>query len=212
MLLHHALRARRKTAAAITFVSASTNRANASTTVTVTAPTGIQNGDLMVCVFYAAAASTSSLPSGFTSAYTDNTANNPRIAVGWKVAASESGNYVFTAASSTNVTASILVYRNATAFHIVGTINRAFSATATANSISPTSTGVLLASFSSSIISPTVSTAPSGMTVRTNTTGSTSAPTNYVYDQALTATGATGSRSLVLSNSGTVSGILFSIR
>lgn len=208
MLLAHALRATKRTPPS--FVSSSTNRTSSSTTVVVSAPAGIQDGDLLVAVFYASTASVSSLPSGFTAAYTNNTANNPRILVGWKRAASESGSYTFTAASTTNVSATILVYRNAS-FNTVGAITRASSTTVTASSISPSQPGILIAAFSTSSSTGSTTSEPSGMTLRANTTGSASAPSIRVYDQTISVSGATGDRSITFSSSATLSGILIAV-
>lgn len=195
--------------APIAFVSSSANKVQSSTSLTIVAPTNIQDGDLLVCFFYAAANSTSSLPSGFTTVYQNNSQLNPRIMVGWKVASSESGNYTCTA-SQTNLSGSIIVYRNAT-FDKVGVLRRDSSTdTATAPNISPSSPGVLLAGFSAAIVSGVVVTPPSGMTQRAITPSAISAPTSTVYDEEITA-GATGNRTLTWNSNSLLSGILLSL-
>jgi hypothetical protein len=199
------------------FIASSINRAASVTSLSVTAPSGIRNGDLLVCFFYAATQSTGNLPASFTTAYTENSSSNPRIKVGWKVASSESGNYTFTTSSSSNLVATVLVYRGAS-FNTVGVITRltTFSSPirapeAKAASITPTDQGILLASFTSNNATGTPDSSPSGMTLRSNTTGSVNAPSLYVYDEELTSSGATGDRLMEWDAGSATSGILLSV-
>lgn len=204
MLSHFLRAASDKT---LSFISSSINRVSTSSSITVTAPSNIQNGDLLVCFFYAATASATTLPTGFTSVYTESS-TNPRINVGYKIASSESGNYTFTPASNANLAAAILVYRNAS-YNVVGTISRPGSTTVSAPSVTSTAPGILIAAFTSSGTTATVSSAPSGMTQRAITTGSTTAPSTVVYDQVITVSGATGTRTLTWSVGANTSGIQF---
>jgi len=203
-MLSHFLRAAKQKEPP-SFISSSINRANSVTTLTVTAPSGIQDNDLLVCFVYGSGVATVTLPTGFTNVYSETSAN-PRVNVGWKTAASESGNYVFTASGSANLSASILVYRSAS-YDVVGTITRPGSSTVSASSVTSTIPGILIAAFTSSSVSPTVTSAPSGMTQRAITTGSASAPSLVVYDEVIAVSGATGSRTLTWSAGTTTSGI-----
>lgn len=190
-----------------TFVSSSANNASAATSVTVTAPSGIQDGDLLVAITYTNAAAAITTPSGF-SQLTNEQAANPYVVVSVKTAASESGNYVFSSSVSANFTASILVYRNATRVNTIGNFNRLTSATASATSITPTYVGTLVAAFTHSNGGATVSGAPSGMTLRASVSG----PPNFrAYDLANQAAAATGNKGLLWSTSGTVSGLLLQV-
>lgn len=190
-----------------TFVSSSANNANAATSVTVTAPSGIQDGDLLVAITYTNAAAAITTPSGF-SQLTNEQAANPYTVVSTKTAASESGNYTFNSSVSANFTAAILVYRNATTVNTVGSVNRLTSATASATSITPTYVGTLVAAFTHSNGGATVSGAPAGMTLRASVSG----PPNFrAYDLANQAAAATGAKELLWSTSGSVSGILLQV-
>lgn len=190
-----------------TFVSSSANNASGATSVTVTAPSGIQDGDLLVAITYTNAAAAITTPSGF-SQLTNEQAANPYVVVSTKTAASESGNYTFNSSVSANFTAAILVYRNATRVNTVGSVNRLASATASATSITPTYVGTLIAAFTHSNSGATVSGAPSGMTLRASVSG----PPNFrAYDLANQAASATGNKGLLWSTSGTVSGLLLQV-
>lgn len=192
-----------------TFVSSSINRVSASTN-TVTAPSGIQDGDLLVGLTYVGGTATVTPPSGFSQIYADQLAN-PGATLNVKIAQSESGNYTFTASTSINFTATILVYRNATAVNTVGGINRVNSATATALSVTPTNPGILLAAFSNSNGAATITTPPAGMTQRAVNAGASTPPNLAIYDVLNTSTGATGDKTLVWSTSATVSGFLLQV-
>jgi hypothetical protein len=189
------------------FISSSINRASTATSVTVTAPASIQNGDLLVCFFYAAAQNATTLPTGFTSAYTD-TASNPRINVGYKIASSESGNYTFSPASSANLSAAILVYRTAS-FNVVGTLGRSVSPTVSAPSVTSTLPGILIASFTTNNTTAPVPSAPSGMTQREASIGSVNAPSVIIFDEVISVSGATGTRTVTWAAGTATSGIQF---
>lgn len=189
------------------FVSSRVNRVSA-TSNTVTAPTGIQNGDLLIALTYMGASTTVTPPSGFSQIYAEY-ASNPFFSVNVKTAASESGNYTFTASASGNFTVVMLVYRNATRVNTLGGINRASSTdTATALSITPSFRGVLLAAFSHSSTA-TISTPPSGMTQRAAPPASAVYAT--VYELSPQEAAATDNKTLVWGSSGNVSGVQLQI-
>jgi len=191
-----------------TFVSSSINRTTTAGN-TVTAPTGIQNGDLLVAVLFNTdpTAGPITLPSGWSRLTETETANNYFV-LATKTAASESGNYTFTFDQAAANSVAILVYRNATRVNTVGTFGNAASATATAASITPTYTGTLCAMFSNET-SSTVSTPPAGFTQRALQSGTTAAM--GVYDFANQAASATSAASLVWSVSGQVAAIQFQV-
>lgn len=194
-----------------TFVSSSANRVASSTSLTVTAPTGIQNGDLIVALTFSTSTTVAiSPPSGFSQIFND-VAANPAVTLNTKVAASESGNYTFTSNASATFTVIMLVYRNATNINTVGAITRAASATATAASITPSYRGVLLAAFSNSS-SATVATSPSGMTSKVSSaTVQNLAPFARAYELSPQDVAATGNKSLFWQTSATVSSQLFQV-
>lgn len=191
-----------------TFVSSSVNRST-GTGNTVTAPSGIQNGDLLVAVLFNVDpnAEPITLPSGWSRLTETETANNYFV-LATKTAASESGNYTFTFDQAAANSIAILVYRNATRVNTVGTFGNASSATATAASITPTYTGTLCAMFANET-SSTVSTPPAGFTQRALQSGTTAAM--GVYDLANQAASATSAASLVWSVSGQVAAIQFQV-
>lgn len=191
-----------------TFVSSSVSRTTTAGN-TVTAPTGIQDGDLLVAVLFNVdpTAEPITLPSGWSRLTETETANNYFV-LATKTAASESGNYTFTFDQAAANSIAILVYRNATRVNTVGTFGNASSATATAASITPTYTGTLCAMFTNET-SSTVSTQPSGFTQRALQSGTTAAM--GVYDLANQAASATSAASLVWSASGQVAAIQFQV-
>lgn len=191
-----------------TFVSSSINRTTTAGN-TVTAPTGIQNGDLLVAVLFntGSTAEPITLPSGWSRLTETETANNYFV-LATKTAASESGNYTFTFDQAAANSVAILVYRNATRVNTVGTFGNAASATATAASITPTYTGTLCAMFANET-SSTVSTPPAGFTQRALQSGTTAAM--GVYELANQAASATSAASLVWSVSGQVASIQFQV-
>ena len=103
---------------AVSFVSSSSNKST-TTSVVVTAPTGIQDGDILVVIF-SAYRSTSAAPgtltaSGWTQAGARTTGTYYKSAIFWKRASGESGNYTFSATSATQMQAAIGVYRGCVA-------------------------------------------------------------------------------------------------
>jgi hypothetical protein len=96
----------------VSFVSSSGNGATSSSVV-VTAPSGIQDDDILVC-FVAAfkyfGNPPITLPSGFTEWY-ERECKEYNTAIGWKRADSESGNYTVSATGATSMCAGICVYR-----------------------------------------------------------------------------------------------------
>lgn len=160
-----------------TFVSSSVSR-TATAGNTVTAPTGIQNGDLLVAILFNTdpTAEPITLPSGWSRLTETETAANYFV-LATKTAASESGDYTFTFDQAAANAIAILVYRNATRINTVGTL----ASSVTASAIVPTYVGTLVGAFALENIR-SVSAAPSGMTQRAFT--SSSGPSLAIFDQA----------------------------
>lgn len=179
------------------FVSASTSNITDST-VTVTAPTGIQDGDLLVALVQSD--SNSSIysctpPAGFGLS-TQGVFGGVNVFVGTKIASGESGNYTFTFSDSTAQLVTILVYRNANRCNTLGSIySNSTNGTrgVTAASIVPTYRGALIAAFAHFGSSKTLSSGPSGMTQRV---ASTTSKFLYVYDLNPQEASSTGDKTL----------------
>ncbi len=170
------------------FVSSSTARVTTAGN-TVTAPSSIQDGDLLVAVgFNLTNGLTVTPPTGFNVQHLDGTADNT-VFIATKTAASESGNYTFTWSSAAGNSVAILVYRNATRVNTIGAIARATATTCAAASITPTYEGVLCVAFASEGASPSITTPPSTVTQRAVWPGSSGAL--VVYDLSPQAASAT---------------------
>ena len=189
------------------FISSSINRVTTAGN-TVTAPTSIQNGDLLVAVgFNLTNGLTITPPNGFNVIALDGAADNT-IFLATKVASSESGNYTWTWSSAAGNSVAMLVYRNATRVNTVSAANRITSTTCTAPSITPTYAGVLCAMFASEGASPTVTTPPSGLTQRAL---SSSSGAMGVYDLSSQAASATSSYALIWNGSNPNVGLQFQV-
>jgi len=192
-------------------VSSSIQFGNTST-ITVTAPSGIQDGDVLVAVaFHRATGNTvTAVPIGFIRQFADTASNNSEY-VWTKVANSESGNYTFTISTSGGGTASIgiLVFRNASPQLWFGSITKANSNTSTGATFSPTIDGILVGAFGTEANTPTISTPPSGMTLRQSDLNATASLALYTKDPSVA--GATGALTLVWSTSSQNFGLLFQV-
>ena len=192
-----------------TFVSSSISYVTTSSN-TVTAPTGIQNGDLLVAVGFRTTSSglTVQPTSGFNVQCFENITNNV-LFVASKVASFESGNYTFFWTDAVSNAIAILVYRNAKKVNIVGVkASNPSSATNTVSSITPTYVGALLAVFGNFGTPRAISSAPSGMTQRAFTSNNVNLA---VYDQAPQEASATGTRGIVWDSGGNVGGLLLQV-
>jgi hypothetical protein len=177
----------------VEYVSSSITRARGNNTVT--APTGITDGDLLIAfAFNVVAGRTLTYPAGFSEKLLDNSTLNS-VFVATKVASGESGDYTFTwGNNSDDNTVAILVYRNATdSDRLIGTVTKADTDTSTALSISPTDEGALIGFFAVEV-DEVVSVAPDGMTQRA--LQNNDVPSVAVYDLVPNSTGATGDKTL----------------
>lgn len=191
-----------------TFVSSSISRVSANATNTVTAPSGIQNGDLLVAVGMANINGRSiTPPTGFNVFHLDGATSNT-LFIATKTASSESGNYSFVWSASDSSTIAILVYRNALCVNTVGTAAKSTTATPSASTITPTYVGTLCAAFFTETTA-TVTTPPSGMTQRAIHTASS--PSAAIYDLANQSASATGGKSIQWSGSAASTSILFQV-
>lgn len=205
-MLHTILAGSQTTRVKPTFVSSSIN-SSAGSAITVTAPSGIQNGDLIVAVGFSRAANTTfTPPSGFNTSYVGS-GGARTVAISTKIAASESGNYSFTWGVALGNVVSILVYRNATSVNAVGSTTEATSATGTAGSITPTYAGTLCAAFGI-ITTATISTPPSSFTQRSFLSSNNSLA---IYDLENQPAAATSAASLVWSTSANNASVQFQI-
>lgn len=190
MLLSHGLRA----ASGRPRYIASAGTRTTSSSVIVNKPTGTVEGDLMIAFIMAGSSGvTPTYPSGWTQSILDTTGNNSG-AVAYKVAgASEGASYTFTVGGSFGRNVQIVTIRNAKNL-TVGTYDEGSDATLVAPSITA-EPGILLGWFGSEG-TPTLSTAPSNMTLGLETTGG---PVCWVYYQTVYS-GSTGTKTLSISS------------
>lgn len=206
-MLAHKLRAASSGKALPKFISSSINRITA-TSNTVIAPSGIQNGDLLVAVVFTDTSGQTVIPpTGFNSLCSDASLNST-VVIASKTASNESGDYTFTFSSSAKTSASILVYRNATAVNTVGTAEKTASPTGVAASITPTYAGVLCCAFSTMSAS-TVTTPPGGLIQRALSTGG--APGTAIYELSNKQASATSAYSIVWSGAASVASVQFQV-
>lgn len=182
-----------------TFISyRSGNTGNAS--LTLTAPTGIQAGDLLL-LFITDNTATPSIftpPSGFsTSASFENASYDIQSYIYKKTAtSSEPASYTITKSSSSgNFSALLCVFRNANTINTVGAGDFVTSRGVTAPSITPTAGGLLLSLFTNEG-SKTVITPPTGVTLLGSVSNT---PSTYIYSTNARAYVATAAQDLTWS-------------
>lgn len=197
-------------ASTVAYVSSSIARFTTSA-CTLTAPSGIQDGDMLVAIGFNTGSSVTmtSWPAGFAQQFSDSTTANALV-IATKTASSESGNYAFTWSGASANSIAMLVYRGAVGIGTFGATTRATSATATAASITPALDGVLVSVFAIETTGATISTAPSGPTQRAAVTGGSN-PNMAVYDITPSGTSATTAQTLVWSASAANLGVAFQL-
>lgn len=162
--------------AAPVFRSASYARAASGTTLTGTIPAGLVNGDLMVAfVGLRPTRSVVTPPTGWTLRSSSTGAGSePGIACYTKVAASESGSYVWTTSATDVATVSISAYSGAVV-GAVSTVGVAFSNNPTVTTVtSPSANSVWVAAVMAAFQTFTVSDgAAGGWTTRQTSTATT---------------------------------------
>lgn len=146
------------------FVSSSTAR-SAAATLSIAAPSGIQDGDLLVALLLTGNGGSqypTSLPSGFVCRY-----ESTYWTVATKIASGESGSYAFGWVTTTANSGAILVYRYADEFALhASSVSTNTAAGITFPSITPTFDGTLITVSGIAVGGATVTTPPTGMTQR----------------------------------------------
>lgn len=185
-------------AAAIEFV-ASAQAQNASTsTVVISKPTGVQQGDLLIAFCAAANDRTWTGGAGWTEVVDQNA--KPSLRVAYLVAgASEPSSYTFTLNSNSNASSVIAAFRYA-AYDTIGSIaTGSASGVQTASAITLSSaSSAILAFFEVDSASRTWSNPTSGL-VPTATDSDGTAPSFALYRQLSLSSGSTGTRSATCS-------------
>lgn len=183
-------------AADVEFVSYTLTRATTDTIV-ATAPSGIQDGDLLVavCVRNQTGFSITSSPAGFSQLLDHDTTTNSFVIFS-KVASSESGNYSFTwsAGAGQNGLVNMMLFRNCASVETLGTPSYQSANTGAADSISPASTGLLIGVYVRQDANALVSADPSGLTLIQANTGSN--PEIVTYYKTNNPAGATGTKTI----------------
>lgn len=190
------------TAEGVNFVSSSVNRVTTASN-TVPAPSGIQDGQLLVAfAFITIEDRTLTLPAGWTQRqrFDQAAGGEATLIVATKVASSESGDYTFLwGTGSKENTIAVLVYKNAIdTDRLIGVEAGNGLSTIAAPSISPTQEGALLAFFGNTFGARVVDTPPVGMVERAIHTASF--PSVVVYDLVPSEAGATGDKTLTWSS------------
>jgi len=202
-MLSHFLRAASQQNSKINFISSSYRNNTSSDSVVVTAPSGIQNGDILIAYGFTNDSSTGT-PSctGFTVH-----ADNEYSFVMSKIASSESGNYTFTwTGTSFNVNISISVYRGASNIAVGSFETPSSGSTSTAPSMTATAGGIIL--YFGMDGSRTTSSTITDYTRRITTTNASSQAS---YDDLSVPSGSTGNKSVTWGSSATKSSIQVNI-
>jgi hypothetical protein len=183
----------------VEFVSSSIST-SVSSPNSVTAPSGIAAGDLLLLVGASNGVTVTSAPSGWD-VQLNESPSTPAAIVYTKIATgSEPSSYSWSLSSSTGNGLAILCYRNATGIDVLGSRTRASSNTSTAPTITPTRKGVLVGVFALNRGASTISTAPSDMTSRASEISGSYCLA--VYDASPSLVAATTARTLMWANSG----------
>lgn len=184
---------------AVSYVSGSGASSGGATTLTITAPASIADGDILFATIYANVASTTiTPPTGWTEIRTMSGGGgggfSARQSTFWKRAASESGDYVFTFSSSQRSSGGISVFRGALASGDPVDVESGADGInpPVAPSVTTTVDGAMLVYSASFDATNTGSwTPPSGMTESVDTAGASASTIDY---ELLGAAGATGTR------------------
>lgn len=204
-MLSHFLRAVPKGLEPIEFVSSSSNRVASLAANTVSTPSGIQENDILVAVWRNPDnLAVSSVPSGWSLVV-----GASGFFIYTKTAtSSEPSDYTFTLSTSRNNTIGIVAYRNATSIAVTGSIQvNTAGNNITAPSITLSNDGALLALFGNDG-TPTITSAPSGMTNRVINNGG---PSVYAYDLIPSGTGATGNITATIGGTNDDAGVLIQL-
>jgi hypothetical protein len=196
------------TAAPITFETAGTAYQAAGTSHAIVAPSGIVDGNLLVCIFTHTSTPTITPPGSWDdeSGFNFVVVAGITIRVYTKIASGESGNYTFSTSVSSTVRAQIYRLSGADTADRIGAIGTAATGsgtTATATAITAETTGLLIGVVAIS------GTRDFSSAVMTETADSDS---TAFYYQNLSATGDTGTRAFTISSSAAWGCVLFEVR
>lgn len=180
----------------------STSSATADTaSITITAPSGIQDGDrMMMCVGNDSVSGTWTTPTGWTVFQTGTAGNNIAISCYYRDASSETGDYTATNNSTSSKSGVISVFRKTSGTWATPTSNSSDGASGTSmtsDNLMSVAGGIMWSVwFNDGAF--TVSTAPSGVTAPSGNTGYASSSGHAAYYEA-TASAANYSRSITWS-------------
>ena len=181
-----------------------------STTISLSVPSGVQNGDLLIAIVSAGGGAVSSwTQASFTFALSE-TSRNPNLAVAYRIASSEPASYTFTAGASALLGAQMIAFRGA-AWDTIGTIATTNNTnTLAANGITVAqNNAILLGAWAINNPSSTFTT-PTGMSLVASSLTANN-PNWAVFSQNVSA-GATSTRSSTFNTStANASAVLFSL-
>jgi len=169
---------------------------NQSTTVTIAKPLGTLENHLMMAFLYSGSGVSYAAANGWS-----GSSNNNRVNIVWKKAtASEPSNYTFTSSANATQSGVIITYSGAI-IDVIGAVS--LNATpSVAPSVNGTAGGALLAGYGANQASGTFTT-PTGMAPVT--ANSTVQPVSGTFNEALTVTGSTGTRTSTCSTGNSLS-------
>lgn len=162
-------------AASPSFRSSNTTAGAAVATIDLVAPAGLADNDILVAYIYMEDPSVvvTSAPSGWASEVT-GTSSSSSVAVYWKRASSESGNYTFAATGAAWMGGYIAAYSGAITsgdpFNATGAVATGTSVSPAATAITTTVDNSMILYFESNAAGNTLSAQPSGFTSRVNAT------------------------------------------
>jgi hypothetical protein len=174
-----------------TFMSSQRTQTS-GTTVTVTTPTSLTAGNLLVAVCYRNdSTSTWTFPSGWTSFVT-----NTGRGIGYRVVTgTESSNYIFTCSTSGSLMGTILAFDSGV-LDVAGTVGANLASSVAASVTAANNNSLLLALYSSNSTGSTVATAPAGFSLIDSYTSSF--PIYWDFSNSISS-GATGDVTCVFS-------------
>jgi hypothetical protein len=185
---------------AIELISYAQARNASGTTVAIDKPSGAATGDFLLAMIFMqqTGIGISSAPAGWGSEGSD-IGNFPSVHFYSKFYGGEAGPYTWVAGAGTTIAGVIVALRGVKEVNTLGSFVRVQGLTNTADSISPTKPGALMAFYATHVDS-SVDTPPSGMDMITSYSGAN--PSGHVFWQNKQPSGPTGTRTLVLSGSG----------
>lgn len=195
---------------AITLISFSSNNTSSVAANTVTKPTGVIEGDLLVAFMAGdtGASQTWTQPSGWTEVI--DKGSTPNIAISYKVATdSEPADYTFTFSAANSNYVVIVAYRNAV-YDTVGTFSSATDPIVAPAITVAANNSVLLAFYARGNSTNTTWTTPTGMSIVVLDNSGVS-PSCGLFSQSVNS-GSTGTRSSSGGSTSRVSGILMAIK